>query len=145
MLDAMQADLNNKDSTNEASSSGSSVRHSDLSLQIPPRSFGFGNSRNGKYQSPGIPSGSSSPGGLLRGLSLKKKLTKIDAERSFLLSSDPKTAPASPSYANSKSTNSWQRCSSLPVTPASKLSPSTSLPASARTYGEQSKSRVSSC
>lgn len=142
----MQVNLENKVSTNEAIiNSGTSVRRSDLSLQIPPRHGGFGNSRSGKglLQSPSVTNGSSSSGGFIRGLSFKKKVTAPDAEKSSLLRSDPKKAPESPVLANFVSKLSWERCTSLPVTHASNMSPSVSMPASARTYGEQSKSNVS--
>ncbi|KAK2992672.1 hypothetical protein RJ640_014922 [Escallonia rubra] len=137
----MQADTQNRDSSNEVECSGASVKRSDLYLQIPPRHGGFGNSHSGKglLQSPSIKESTSS-GGFLRGLSFKKKATASDGERSFLLNSDPKTAPQSPILANVMSKLSWQR--SLPVTPASNLSPSASTPASARTYGERHKSRT---
>ncbi|KAK3039030.1 hypothetical protein RJ639_027515 [Escallonia herrerae] len=139
----MQADTQNRDSSNEVECSGASVKRSDLYLQIPPRHGGFGNSHSGKglLQSPSMKESTSS-GGFLRGLSFKKKATASDGERSFLLNSDPKTAPQSPVLANVMSKLSWQRCTSLPVTPASNLSPSASIPASARTYGERHKSRT---
>lgn len=141
--DTPQADPHNKDSTTEVTNSVSSLQRSNLSLQIPPRHAGFGSSHRGKglLQSPSIPSGSSSTG-LLRGLSFKKKVTSFDGERNYLLNSDPKGAPGSPVLANFKAKFSWDRSTSLPMTPADSLSPPASLPASARTYGEQTKSRI---
>lgn len=140
----MQADSKNTQSTTGVTNSVSSLRRSDLSLQIPPRHVGFGSNQRGKglLQSPSIPSGSSSAG-LLRGLSFKKKVTNVDGEKNHLLNSDPKGSPGSPILANFKAKFSWDRSTSLPVTPADNLSPSTLFPASARTYGEQTKSRVS--
>lgn len=140
----IQADPHKTESTTEVTNSASSLRRSDLSLQIPPRHVGFGNSHRGKglLKSPSIPSGSSSAG-LLRGLSFKKKVTNYDGEKNQLLNSDPKGAPGSPVLASFKAKFSWDRSTSLPVTPADNSSPSTPFPASARTYGEQTKSRVS--
>ncbi|XP_074339698.1 uncharacterized protein LOC141677592 [Apium graveolens] len=138
-----QADPHNTDSKTEVTNTESSLRRSDLSLQIPPRHVGFGSNHRGKgvLQSPSVPGGSSSAG-LLRGLSFKKKVTNFDGERNHLLNSDPKGAPGSPVLANFKAKFSWDRSTSLPVTPADNLSPSTLIPASARTYGEQTKSRI---
>ncbi|KAM7463032.1 hypothetical protein LguiA_031153 [Lonicera macranthoides] len=140
-----KVNLEDKVSTNEVIiNSGTSVRRSDLSLQIPPRHGGFGNSRSGKglLQSPSVTNGSSSSVGFIRGLSFKKKVTAPDAEKSSLLRSDPYKAPESPVLANFMSKLSWERCTSLPVTHAPNLSPSVSMPASARTYREQSKSNI---
>ncbi|XP_059632652.1 uncharacterized protein LOC132275229 isoform X4 [Cornus florida] len=120
--------------TNEVVNSEPRVRCSDLSLQIPPRPSGFGSSRSGK----GLlhSQGGSSSGGFLRALSFKKKVTAPDGEKTSLLNSDPE----SPVLANLVS--AWKRCTSLPVSPASKLSPSATTPASARTYGERQKSHI---
>ncbi|GMY27624.1 isoform 2 of probable e3 ubiquitin ligase sud1 [Fagus crenata] len=125
----------------EVSDPGPSGKRPDISLQIPPKPIGFGSSRNGKVllQSQGSSKGSLTSGGILRGLSFKKKGTLSDGERSFLLNSDPKTAPESPIMANLKSAFSWQRCTSLPVTHAPNLSPSVSTPTSARTFNERHK------
>lgn len=128
----------------EVSDHGPSGRRPDISLQIPPRHSGFGSIRgrtldHSQSFSRGIPS----PRALLRALSLKRKSNTADAERSSLLNSDPKAAPGSPNMANSTSAMSWQRCTSLPVTHATNLSPSVSTPASARTYNEQPKRHVS--
>ncbi|GLT59662.1 hypothetical protein SLA2020_324700 [Shorea laevis] len=125
-------------STENVSKPGASGKRSDLLLQVPPRPLGFGGgSRSGKglLQSQGSYKGASSSGGFLRGLSFKKKGALPDGERSFLLNSDSKATPESPS-----SSFSWQRCTSLPVTHASNLSPSVSMPSSARTSAEQQKS-----
>lgn len=114
-----------------AANPGPTTRRSDLTLQVPPRPGGFSSSRSGN--------GSSSAAGLFRGFSFKKKTASSDGERSSLLNSDPKAAPESPALSN---LTSWQRCTSLPVTPASNLSPQITVPASARTLGEMQRSRV---
>ncbi|XP_060197871.1 uncharacterized protein LOC132626867 isoform X2 [Lycium barbarum] len=125
-----QADYQKRESSNMVSGLGPSMKRADLSLQIPPRHEGFGTGR--KY-SP------RSPGGFLRALSFKKKAASSDGERSSLLSSDRKVVPGSPLSANLLSSSNWQKCTSLPVTPASNLSPSVSTPISARTHGEQQR------
>ena len=129
----------------EVLNSGPSVKRSDLSLQIPPRPspLGFGSSRSGKHllQLQDASNGSSSSKGFLRGLSFKKKVTAPDGEKGPLLYSDPQTASESPVLANLVS--SWKQCTSLPVTPASNLSPSASTPVSARTDSLRVKSQVS--
>lgn len=142
----MQADIQSQGVSNEETSNpGPSERRWDLSLQIPPKPLGFGSNRTGKVSlhSQGSYKGSSSPGGFLRGLSFKKKGVVSEGERSSLLNSDSHTSQDSPIIASITSAFSWQRCTSLPVTPASNLSPSVTMPASARTSGEQHKLHVS--
>lgn len=134
--DPAQVGPQNDESTSEP--------HSVLSLQIPPRPAGFGSSRSGKsllHQSSGYLNGSSSSGSLLRGLSFNRKAITSDGERSSLLSSDTSASPESP-LANFMTKFSFHRCTSLPVTQISNLSPSTSTPASERTYNEQSKPQI---
>ncbi|KAI4317666.1 hypothetical protein L6164_025517 [Bauhinia variegata] len=117
-------------------------RRPDISLQIPPRPLGFGSTRGGRFDnSPSFSKRIPSPGVIWRALSFKRKGNAEHGERSSLLSSDPKTAPDSPNMADSTSSLAWKRCTSLPVTPASNLSPSVPTPASARTYNERPKSR----
>ncbi|XP_071723815.1 uncharacterized protein [Rutidosis leptorrhynchoides] len=124
----------------------SSGKRADLSLQIPPRRLPIG-SRSGKslLQAEGASGkGNSSTGGFLRGLSFKNKASSPDVERSFLLNSDSASAnPESPFRSGFiASPFSWNKCTSLPITPASHLSPSVSMPASARTACEPRKSNV---
>ncbi|GMH29289.1 hypothetical protein Nepgr_031132 [Nepenthes gracilis] len=139
-----QADLQLKLATEEVLSSGSSGKHPNLSLQIPPRPTDFYNEQGrlvllqSQVSSKGSPSSSR---GLLRGLSLKKKNTATVGERSSLLNSDSQDVSRSPILHNIMPKFSWQRCASLPVAPASESSPRASTPASARTASEQYKSR----
>ncbi|KAJ1428831.1 Zinc finger, RING-CH-type [Sesbania bispinosa] len=124
----------------EVSASGPSGRRPDISLQVPPRPLGFGSTCGGRVldHSQSFSKGISSSKGFLRALSFKRKGNVADGERSSLLNSDPKTAADCPNMA-SISEIAWTRCTSLPVTPASNLSPSVSTPVSARTYNEQIK------
>ncbi|XP_057957936.1 uncharacterized protein LOC131150890 isoform X2 [Malania oleifera] len=129
-------------SNEEIVNSGPTSRRSDLSLQIPPRPLAFGSNRSGKgiLQSQGSLKGISSSKGFLRALSFKKKGVSIDGEKSSLLNPNSKAPPESPVFSNIMSTLSGKRCASLPVTPASILSPSVSTPTSARTHIEEKKS-----
>jgi hypothetical protein len=137
--DSTKADVEITEPGNqEGSNLGPSGRRADLSLQIPSRRLPFVGSRSGKalLQSEGSIKGSSSTGNFLRGLSFKKKAAP-DGEKKILLSSDSNAAPESPRFT---SPFSWKKCTSLPITPASHLSPSVHMPTSARTAGEQRKS-----
>lgn len=128
----------------EVSDGGPGGRRPDISLQVPPRPTGFGSTSGVRVldHSQSFGKGISSSRGFLRALSLKRKGNVADGERSSLLNSDPKTAADGPNMA-SISEIAWKRCTSLPVTPASNLSPSVSTPISARTYNEQTKPHVS--
>ncbi|KAL6581854.1 hypothetical protein OROMI_005868 [Orobanche minor] len=131
---------------NTAAISGPGSRCSELILQIPPRPSGFSGSHSGKnlLQSPRISNGSSSAAtGFLRALSFKRGTTSSDGERSSLLNSDPKTGPENPAVSNVTSSLNWKRCTSLPVTPASNLSPQIIAPSSARTHSERQRPNIS--
>ncbi|KAL1358394.1 hypothetical protein AAHE18_04G029000 [Arachis hypogaea] len=122
-------------SNKEVSDHRPSGKRPDISLQVPPRPVGFGSGRALDH-SQSFSKGISSSRGFLRALSLKRKANVTDGERSCLLNSDSKTS-ADSSNMDSISDAAWKRCTSLPVTPASNLSPSVSTPVSARTYTEQ--------
>lgn len=142
--DPAQVGPHNGESTSAVGNFGTSESHSVPSLQMPPRPAGFGSSRSGKsllHQPPGYLSGSSSSGSLLRALSFNRKAITSDGEKSFLLSSDPSTSPGSP-LANFMTKFSFHRCTSLPVTQTSNLSPSTSTSDSTGTYVEQKKPQI---
>ncbi|KAJ7980190.1 RING/U-box superfamily protein [Quillaja saponaria] len=125
----------------EVSDIEANERRPHISLQIPPRPLGFGTSRGGRslVQTQSFSKRSPSSGGFLRALSFKRKVSAPDGERSSLLGTDNKTAPDSPNIANTTSALSWNCCTSLPVTPASNLSPSVTTPASARMFHELPK------
>lgn len=142
----MQTDTTrpNKD---DISNSGPSGRRPDISLQVPPKPLGFGSTCGGRVldHSQSFSKGISSSRGFLRALSFKRKSNVADGERSFLLNSDPKTVvDADGGNMASISEIPWSRCTSLPVSHASNLSPSVSTPVSARTYKEQTKPPVGS-
>ena len=141
----MQANRQILERTNEVTDSGPKEKRPDLSLQIPPRPVHFCNSRNGKglLQSQGSMKGISPSRGFLRGLSFKKKSTLPDGEKSSLLNSDSKPTAESPRLASFMNVFTWKRCTSLPVSHASNLSPSVSTPNSARMYDERPRSHVS--
>ncbi|GAB4851219.1 hypothetical protein Ancab_030514 [Ancistrocladus abbreviatus] len=141
--ESSQGELHAVNLTGEQSlSSGSSGKHPNLSLHIPPRTMDFcsDQARLNLLQSQtsskdGVPLA----GGFLRGLSFKKKNARTDGERSSLLSSGPQEVSGSSTLPSVMSKLSWQRCASLPVAHASEPSSSASMPTSARTAGEQLK------
>ncbi|KAK6930095.1 Zinc finger, RING-CH-type [Dillenia turbinata] len=138
----LRADFKNANPVNEeATNSMPSAKRSDLSLQVPPRPTYFGSARGAKGLTPsqGSSRSNSSPKGLLRGLSFKKKGIAPDSERCPLLNSGLISSPDSPVVGNIMSP--WKRCTSLPVTPASNLSPSIATPNSARMPAEAQKSQ----
>ncbi|KAJ4955957.1 hypothetical protein NE237_012740 [Protea cynaroides] len=122
--------------------SGPSERRLDLSLQIPPKLIGFGNNCGvkGVLQSQNSFKGGLSPRTFLRGVSFKHKAAAPESERRSLLNPDPAAVPESSDMANSSAEHSWKRCVSLPVTPASKLSPLVSTSTAATKWVEQQKS-----
>lgn len=130
----------------EASDAGTSGRHTDLLLHIPPNHFGSISSARGFIPLHSPSKASPSSGGLLRGLSFKKKGSVVDGEKSYLLSADPKLVPGSgsptPTSARLMSAFSWKRSSSVPVTPVSNSYPSVATPTSARMSGDRNKMNV---
>lgn len=116
---------------------GSSKKHPDLLLQIPPRPVDFAREQG----RPTLPhSAKESSRGFLRGPSFKRKSNAADDDRSSLLDSGVKDVLGSPSLAHVLPRFNWQRCTSLPVSHASVPSPRTRTPASAKSAGEQLKS-----
>ncbi|KAK9137022.1 hypothetical protein Sjap_007616 [Stephania japonica] len=127
----------------ESASSGHPGRNVDLSLQIPPRPMPSAIIGGGK----GIlrPQGSSKGmtlGRILPSLSFKKATT-VDGETSSLLNPESKDASQSPTLGRFLSAFSRNRCVSLPVTPASVLSPSVSTPNSTSASEQRTSKRGS--
>ncbi|XP_020887549.1 uncharacterized protein LOC9318531 isoform X1 [Arabidopsis lyrata subsp. lyrata] len=128
-------------STEDVPSSQSIETHLDLSIQIPLRPIPFGNGRNPKSSlksTSSFKSGStSSPRGILRNLSLKKKvISQPESERSSLLSPGLMETAKKPNAAGSTASPYWKRCLSLPNRHAAKLSPVVSTQVSAGVPGE---------
>ncbi|KAG2318205.1 hypothetical protein Bca52824_021327 [Brassica carinata] len=120
-------------STEDVSSSQPSGTHLDLSIQIPTRPVPFAGVRNPKSSlksTSSFKSGTtSSPRGILRNLSFKKKVVAAhpDSDRSSLLSPPlMETAKKPITTAGSTASPYWKRCLSLPSRHASKLSPKAS-------------------
>lgn len=106
--------------------------HLDLSIQIPLRPIPFlaGHNSNSSLKSSSNSFKSSStcyysPRGILRNLSLKKKVVAHpESERSSLLSPGPmETAKTSNTAGLTTTSPYWKRCLSLPSRHAAKLSP----------------------
>ncbi|XP_010464202.1 PREDICTED: uncharacterized protein LOC104744795 isoform X1 [Camelina sativa] len=128
-------------STEDVPSSQSSETHLDLSIQIPPRPIPFGSGRNPKSSlksTSSFKSGTtSSPRGILRNLSLKKKVSsQTESERSSLLSPGLMETVQKPTTPTSTTSPYWKRCLSLPSRHAAKLSPVVSTQVSAGMPGE---------
>ncbi|XP_047338021.1 uncharacterized protein LOC124941718 [Impatiens glandulifera] len=133
-----QADSELGNITNQTTSDSQLIlRRPELSLNVPHRMIRvFGTSLSSKdllhpRDAAFNVTNSSSRPGFLRALSFKNKSTTTTlpdaAETNSLLNSETKAAiPGSPVMANLISV--WNRCTSLPVTTASNLSPSTSGP-----------------
>ncbi|KAL1211832.1 putative E3 ubiquitin ligase SUD1 [Cardamine amara subsp. amara] len=133
-----QGDHQVRDKSTEDVPSGT---HLDLSIQIPPRSIPFGSARNSKSSLKSTSSfksgSSSSPRGILRNLSLKKKVvSQPDSERSSLLSPALMETAKKSNVASSATSPYWKRCLSLPSRHAAKLSPVVSTQVSAGVPGE---------
>ncbi|CAM8944117.1 unnamed protein product [Rhodiola kirilowii] len=112
-----------------------------LSLNIPPRPMGFERNRSGKglLVSHGSVESSPSTGGFIRALSFKKKCNLFHVEETSPLNPETSASDGRSSGVNNKPTFSWKRCTSLPVKHASNLSPSITMPSSARNSDEQHK------
>ncbi|XP_073276227.1 uncharacterized protein [Primulina huaijiensis] len=133
------------ESRNTKANSGPINRRLDLILQIPPRTTSTSSIQSGKGlpQSPSVLNGNSSAGEFFRGLSFKKRTTTLDGERSHLLNPDSKATPESPALRNLMRNLTWKKCTSLPVTPASHLSPLITTPSSTIAPSERQKTQAS--
>lgn len=107
----------------------SSQTHLDLSIQIPLSSIPFVSGHSSKTSlksTSSFKSGSTSysPRGILRNLSLQKKVVAHpESERRSLLSPSPMETAKTPSTAGLTTSPYWKRCLSLPSRYAAKLSP----------------------
>ncbi|KAL0699392.1 hypothetical protein Bca4012_055514 [Brassica carinata] len=115
-------------STEDAQSSQPSGTYLDLSIQIPLRAIPFvggHNSKSSLKSTSSFKNGSTlSPRGILRNLSLKKKvIAHPESERSSLLSYGPMETAKNPNIAGLTTSPYWKRCLSLPSRYAAKLSP----------------------
>ncbi|CAH8356688.1 unnamed protein product [Eruca vesicaria subsp. sativa] len=132
-------------STEDVSSSQTSGTHLDLSIQIPPRPIPFVGGRipKGSLKSTSsFKSGTtSSPRGILRNLSLKKKVVAahLESERSSLLSPSLMETAKKPNAAGSATSPYWKRCLSLPSRQTAKLSPVVSAQVPVTVSGEPPK------
>ncbi|CAH8353342.1 unnamed protein product [Eruca vesicaria subsp. sativa] len=112
--------------------------HLDLSMQITPRPIPFAGVRNPKSSLKSTSSfktgTTSSPRGILRNLSFKKKVVVAhpESQRSSLLS-----PPLMETAQNPTTSPYWKRCLSLPSRHASKLSPKASAHVSISVTSEQ--------
>ncbi|XP_077219413.1 RING/U-box superfamily protein isoform X2 [Tasmannia lanceolata] len=134
--------------TKDVARSELSRKRADLSLQIPPGPMDYTSNRNGKgqVQFHGSSIVASSEGVFLHGLSFKNQVSAVD-KRSSLLDSDPaatsesRVVPENASLSTYIAALPWKKCASLPVTPASVLSPSISNSGWEKTCSEQNPSR----
>ncbi|KAL9274913.1 hypothetical protein AKJ16_DCAP13865 [Drosera capensis] len=95
----------------ESYTTGSSKKHPDLLLQIPPRPVDFAR----EHGRPILPhSAKESSRGFLCGLSFKRKSNAADDDISSLLDSVVQDVSGSPSLAHLLPNFNWQRCISLP-------------------------------
>ncbi|CAN6922093.1 unnamed protein product [Brassica oleracea var. botrytis] len=109
-----------EESTEDVSSSQPSGTHLDLSVQVPSRAKSSLKSTS-SFKSVST----SSPRGILRNLSFKKKVVVAhpESERSSLLSPSLMETPKKPITTSGSTTSPyWKRCLSLPSRHASKLS-----------------------
>lgn len=118
-------------------------KRGDLSLKIPSKPVYFGSNSNGKgpVSLESSSRGSSSARGLSQGPSFKNQVMVVD-ERTPLLNSDHDAGsdmiiPEDASLASYIAALTWKRCVSLPVTPATNMSPSVSISAGETRYSEQ--------
>ncbi|KAJ0249660.1 RING-CH-type domain-containing protein [Hirschfeldia incana] len=125
-------------STEDARISQPGGTHLDLSIQIPLRPIPFVGVYNTKTSLKSSSSFSTcSPRGILRNLSLKKKVVAHpESERSSLLSPGPMETAKTPNTSGLTTSPYWKRCLSLPSRHAAKLSPVVPAQVPVRVPGE---------
>ncbi|CAN8260287.1 unnamed protein product [Cochlearia groenlandica] len=125
-----------ENSTEDVPSSQPSETDLDLSIQIPARHVPF--PKSSLKSTTSFKSGStSSPRGILRNLSLKKKVVaQPESDQISLLSPGLMETAKRPITSGPTASTYWKRCLSLPSKHAAKLSPVVSRQVSAEVAGE---------
>ncbi|KAL9243730.1 hypothetical protein vseg_017584 [Gypsophila vaccaria] len=105
----------------EQLTSNSNGKHPHVSLQIPPKPLSAAKFRSseGSLRSPvGLKTATSAPGNFLRGLSIKKKNSRTEGEKSYLLNVDELAGSGSPGLSDTISRAASVRRASFDLSPS---------------------------